>query len=100
MSALNLPGALASLHLLRALTHTNELSVNVLKASPDRVAQRLLDLLLHEPVQKRAERLVQNVVLRVADRPLERVDVHVDVLDLEDGGSVLAGGGEVDGALQ
>lgn len=62
--------ALAVFALLR---DTRKLSMNVLEPGAD---ASLLDLLLNEPGGERLERLIQEVVLRVADAKFERVDLE------------------------
>jgi len=74
----------------------DKLSVNILEPSPDRVLDSFRDLLLDETSGERSERLVEQVVLRVANGELKRVDFDGDVLDVEDGGLVFAGGCEMD----
>jgi hypothetical protein len=83
------------LSLGHTIANLDELSIDVFEASPDRVLDGLWDLLLDEPSGERAEGLVEQVVLRVADGELERVDLDGDVLDVEDGGLVFAGRGKV-----
>lgn len=89
-------GGIVRLGLVHTIANEDELSVNVLQASPDRVLDSFRDLLLDEARGEWAEGLVKEVVLRVADGELEGVDFDGDVLDVEDGGLVFAGGGEVD----
>ena len=54
-------------------------------------------LALDEAGRERLERLVEEVVLRISDRKLERVQLHVHVLDLEHAGLVLLRAREVHG---
>lgn len=54
------------------VTHTHQLSVNILEPGPRQVVDRPLQVLLHEPRRNWAEHLVERVVLRVPDAGLER----------------------------
>ena len=89
----------ACLRLAHALADADELSIKVFEASRDGALQSLLNLLLDETGRERLERLVQHVVLRVADRELEGVDLHVHVLDLEHRRLILVRRREVNGGL-
>jgi hypothetical protein len=64
------------------------------------VPDRLLDLLLHEVSRQRAEGLVQEVVLGVAEAELECVHFHVHILELKRRRPVLLDQREVHGHRQ
>lgn len=70
---------------VHTVAHADELSVDVFHAGGDSVFDGLLDLTLDETGSKRFKSLVEGVVLRVADGELEGVQLHVDILHLEDG---------------
>ena len=72
-----------------AVAHGDGLAVDVLKAGGDGVLRGLLDLLLDQASGKRAERLVEEVVLRVAGVKPKRVDVDLDALEPEALGRIL-----------
>ena len=80
---------LSGLGLVHAIANSDELSVDVLETGPQRLFDRLLDLLLDETSSERTEGLVQEVVLRIADGELERVNLDVDIVHFEDRGFVL-----------
>lgn len=81
------------------ITDRDRLSIEVLQTDGDIVLHGHLDLLLDEAGGERADKLVENIVLRVTDGELESVNLDIDVLDLEDGGLVFVGGDEVYGSL-
>lgn len=80
--------ALGSFRGFHLVANTNELPVRVLKTSPDRICNGLLNLLLHQARCERLQRFVQKVVLGVPDAELEGVDFDVDVFHLEHGRTV------------
>jgi hypothetical protein len=75
--------ALVDLGLGHPVANADELAVNILHASLNGVSDRFLDLLLDETGREGLQRLVQEIVLRVPDRELERVDLDDDVLHFE-----------------
>lgn len=70
---------------VHTVANADELSVNVFHAGGDSVFDSLLDLTFDETGRKGFESFVEGVVFRVADGELEGVQLHVDILDLEDG---------------
>ena len=60
------------------------LSISHFEYTADPVLDRLANLPLDESGRKRAHRLVQQVVLRVANAKSERVDLGDDTLELDD----------------
>jgi len=91
---------LSGLGLVHAIANSDELSVDVLETGPQCLFDRLLDLLLDETSSERTEGLVQEVVLRVADGELERINLDVDVVHLEDRRFVLGRCDEMNGGLK
>ena len=81
------------LRLLHPVPHLHQPSINVLKTSNNGIPNGLLDLLLHEPSRERPQRLVQEVVLAIADAELEPVNLDVHRVDLEERGLIGARGG-------
>ena len=59
------------------------MSIHVFETGPYAVFDSLLDLLLDETGGKRLESLVQEIVLRIPDRELERSDLGVNGFNLE-----------------
>jgi len=90
---------LAFLGLRHPVSDRDKLPVDIFHTRCDSAGDRFLDLPLYETGGKRSESLVQEVVFRVTDRELERVNFDMDVLHLEDRALVLVGGHEVDGSL-
>ena len=93
---INLPFSLTPLRTVHPLPNTHKLSINILQTSRQRVLQCLLDLPLHKARREGFEGLVQEVMLRVPNGELERVDFDVDRLDSEHGGPVMLGWGYQD----
>ena len=73
---------LVCLRLLHPVAHRDELPVDVLEAGANSVLYCFLHLPLHETRREWPERLVQQIVLAVADAKLECVDLDVHIFDL------------------
>lgn len=95
----DLPLVVRVLCLTHAVPHGHERAVHVLEEGPNPVADRLFDLPLDQTGGEGPERLVQEVVLRLPDSKLERVDFYVDAVDLEDRGWIVRRGDEFNGGL-
>jgi hypothetical protein len=81
--------AFGGLGLSHTITDADKLSIDVLETSPQRVLDGLLDLPLNETSGERFEGLVEEIMLRVADGELERVNLDVNVVNSEDGRAIL-----------
>lgn len=88
--------AFLGLSLGHTVTNANKLPVNILETRSDAVLDGLLYLLLDETSGKWLQSLVQEIVLRISDRELERGDLGVHGLDLEHRGVVLRRGHDLD----
>lgn len=84
---------------MHLVTNADELSIDVLQTGLDGVSDGLLDLLLDQTSSQWVESLVEKVVLGVTNVELEGVDLDLDIIDLEDGGVVLAGRDKSSGSL-
>ena len=73
------------------ILNRNELSVHILKTRRDAILDRFLDLLLDEFSGKRANDIVDDIVLCIAHREFERVHFDLDAFDFEYRGFVLVG---------
>lgn len=85
LEGLSAVGVWASGGFVHTVAHADELSVDVFHAGSDGVFDGLLDLTFDETGRKGFEGFVEGVVLGVADGELEGVQLHVDILHLEDG---------------
>ena len=86
---------LALVRLAHAVAHANKLTIDIFHTSSDRVRDSLLNLPLYEARRERAQSFVKRVMLRVADRELERVNLDMDVLYFENRRAILVGRDEV-----
>ena len=86
---------LARLCLVHSVPNPHELPVNVLQRCAHGIRDRSLQLLLDQPRGEWPERLVQQIVFRVTDSELERVDLDLHVLDPEHARLVFPGGRDV-----
>ena len=84
-----------SLGLVHPVANTNELPVDIFETRGDRVCDGLLELFLHETSREWAQGLVQDVVLRVANRELEGSNLDIDVLHLENARAVFVCGDDM-----
>lgn len=70
---------------MHPVTNADELSIDVFHTGGDGVFDGFLDLALDETGSEGFKGFVEGIVLGVADGELERVELHVDILHLEDG---------------
>lgn len=76
------------------------MSINVLEPSRQRILDRLFDLPLDQNGGERTKRLVQEIVVRIANGKLESADFDMNVMYFEDGGAITGCGVEFDSGLK
>ena len=77
--------------LLHAIPDGDKLSIEILQPSPNRLPDRLLNLLLHHARRNTFKSLVPELVFCITNAKLERIDLDVHVFDFEYGAAILVG---------